>query len=101
MKKILFKIEGKNIPIIIGNKICSKTSISKYIDYKDVVIITNTKIAKLHLKNLEKSLKSFNVKTLILPDGEKYKNISSLNKVHDFLIKSKFNRNLTVIALGG
>jgi 3-dehydroquinate synthase len=101
MKKILFKIEGKNIPIIIGNKICSKTSISKYIDYKDVVIITNTKVAHLHLKNLEKSLKSFNVKTLILPDGEKYKNISSLNKVHDFLIKSKFNRNLTVIALGG
>jgi len=101
MKKILFKIEGKNIPIIIGNEICSKTSISKYIDYKDVVIITNTRIAKLHLKNLEKSLKSFNVKTLILPDGEKYKNISSLNKVHDFLIKSKFNRNLTVIALGG
>jgi 3-dehydroquinate synthase len=101
MKKILFKIEGKNIPIIIGNEICSKTSISKYIDYKDVVIITNTRIAKLHLKNLEKSLKSFNVKTLILPDGEKYKNISSLNKVHDFLIKNKFNRNLTVIALGG
>jgi len=101
MKKILFKIEGKNIPIIIGNEICSKTSISKYIDYKDVAIITNTKVAHLHLKNLEKSLKSFNVKTLILPDGEKYKNISSLNKVHDFLIKSKFNRNLTVIALGG
>ena len=101
MKKILFKIEGKNIPIIIGNEICSKTSISKYIDYKDVVIITNTKVAHLHLKNLEKSLKSFNVKTLILPDGEKYKNISSLNKVHDFLIKNKFNRNLTVIALGG
>ena len=101
MKKILFKIEGRNIPIIIGNEICSKTSISKYIDYKDVVIITNTKVAQLHLKNLEKSLKSFNVKTLILPDGEKYKNISSLNKVHDFLIKNKFNRNLTVIAFGG
>ena len=101
MKKILFKIEGKNIPIIIGNEICNKTSISKYIDYKDVAIITNTKVAHLHLKNLEKSLKSFNVKTLILPDGEKYKNISSLNKVHDFLIKNKFNRNLTVIALGG
>ena len=101
MKKILFKIAGKSIPIIIGDGICSKASISKYIDYKDVAIITNTKIAKLHLKNLEKYLKGFNVKVLILPDGEKYKNISSLNKVHDFLIKNKFNRNLTIIALGG
>ena len=101
MKKILFKIDGRKIPIIVGHNVCGKVSISKYIDYKDIVIITNTKIAKLHLKKLEKSLKSFNVKTLIFPDGEKYKNISSLNKVHDFLIKSKFNRNLTVIALGG
>ncbi|MBT7236218.1 MAG: iron-containing alcohol dehydrogenase, partial [Gammaproteobacteria bacterium] len=101
MKKILFKIDGRKIPIFVGHNVCGKASISKYIDYKDIVIITNTKIAKLHLKKLEKSLKSFNVKTLIFPDGEKYKNISSLNKVHDFLIKSKFNRNLTVIALGG
>ena len=46
-------------------------------------------------------MKAFNVKALILPDGEKYKNISSLNKVHNFLIKNKFNRNLTIIALGG
>ena len=101
MKKILFKIDGRKIPIFVGHNVCGKASISKYIDYKDIVIITNTKIAKLHLKKLEKSLKSFNVKTLIFPDGEKYKNISSLNKIHDFLIKSKFNRNLTVIALGG
>jgi 3-dehydroquinate synthase len=101
MKKILFKIEGKSIPIIIGNQICDKNSISKYIDYKDVVIITNTKVAKLHLEHLKKSLKNFNIKALILPDGEKYKNVASLNKVHDFLIKKKFNRNLTIIALGG
>ena len=101
MKKILFKIDGRKIPIFVGHNVCGKATISKYIDYKDIVIITNTKIAKLHLKELEKSLKSFNVKTLIFPDGEKYKNISSLNKIHDFLIKSKFNRNLTVIALGG
>ncbi len=69
MKKILFKIDGRKIPIIVGHNVCGKVSISKYIDYKDIVIITNTKIAKLHLKKLEKSLKSFNVKTLIFPDG--------------------------------
>ncbi|MBT3548990.1 MAG: 3-dehydroquinate synthase [Gammaproteobacteria bacterium] len=101
MKKILFKIDGKNIPIIVGNDVCDKISIAKYINYKDIVIITNTKVAKLHLSNLKKSLKAFNVKTIIFPDGEKYKNISSLNKIHDFLIKNKFNRDLTVIALGG
>ena len=101
MKNILFKIDNKKIPIIIGNGVCNKASLSKYINYKDVAIITNTKIAKIHLKGIKDSLKNYNVKTLSLPDGEKYKNILSFNKVHDFLIKNKFNRNLTIIALGG
>ena len=42
---------------------------AKHIKHKDVVIITNTKIAKLHLNKIKQSLNNFNVETLILPDG--------------------------------
>ena len=101
MKKVLLKVVNKSIPIYIGNNIFEKLIITRHIKHKDVVIITNTKVAKLHLRPVKMSLKSFNIKTLILPDGEKYKNTSTLNKIHDFLINSKFNRDLTVIALGG
>lgn len=101
MKKVTLKLKHKNLPIYIGNNIFVGSTIANHIKHKDVVIITNTKIANLHLKKVKGSLKGFLVKTLILPDGEKYKNINTLNKIHDYLIKNKFNRDLTVVALGG
>ena len=101
MKKVILRLSNKNIPVYIGNNILSKSLISNHIKQKDVVIITNTKIAKLHLNTVKRSLKNFTVKTLVLPDGERFKNTGTLNKIHDYLIKSKFNRDLTIIALGG
>ena len=101
MKKVSLKISDKKIPIYIGNGLFINKIIDKYINHKDVVIITNTKIAKLHLDVVKKSLKNFKVKTLVLPDGEKYKNITTLNKIHNYLIKNKLNRDLTIVALGG
>ena len=62
---------------------------SKYITGNDVVIITNRVLAKLHLDKLKKSFKKFNLNTFVLPDGEKYKDINSFTKIHDFLIKNK------------
>ena len=66
----------------------------------DVAIVTNSNIAKLFLKQTERLLKEFNVRSLILPDGEKYKNILTLQKIYNFLMR-KFDRSLTIVALGG
>lgn len=101
MKKVILKTNDRNIPIFIGEKIVNRTNLHKYINHKDIVIITNSKIAKIHLNNLRKILKKYNVQSYILPDGEKYKNLNSLNKIHNFLISNKYNRDVTIIALGG
>ena len=45
MKKVILRLSNKNIPIYIGNNILNKSVISSHIKQKDVVIITNTKIA--------------------------------------------------------
>ena len=86
MKKVILRLSNKNIPIYIGNNILNKSVISSHIKQKDVVIVTNTKIAKLHLNTVKKSLKYFTVKTLVLPDGERFKNTDTLNKIHNYLI---------------
>jgi len=101
MKKISLKLNAKKIPIYIGNNLLRDGVINDYIKHRDVVIITNTKVAKLHLGQVKKAIKNCRIQTLILPDGEKYKNVTTLNKVHDYLVKNKFNRDLTIIALGG
>ena len=57
MKKVILKIDKKNIPIFIGDHIITKIDFSKYIKGNDVVIITNKVLAKLHLDKLKKSFK--------------------------------------------
>ena len=36
-----------------------------------------------------------------MPDGEKYKNIQTIQKIYDYLIKNKLDRSVTIVALGG
>ena len=101
MKKILFKIKDLKVPIIIGDNILKKINYQQYIRNKDVVIITNKTVAKLHLTKVKNVLKKFRVETYIIPDGERFKNTDTLNKIHNFLIEKNFDRQLTIIAFGG
>ena len=101
MKKILLKTKNENVPIFIGKHILTKFKYGEFIKNQDVVIITNTTVAKLYLNKIKNSLKKFTVSTLILPDGERFKNINTLNKIHNFLIKKLFDRQVTIISLGG
>ena len=101
MKKILYKIKDNSIPVIIGNNILKKINYSNYIKNKDVVIITNKTVADLYLSKVKGSLKRFTVDSYIIPDGERFKNLETLNKIHNFLIKKNYDRQLTIIALGG
>ena len=76
--------------------------IMPYITGRQVLIVTNETIAPLYLAALEAPLaKQFIVKVCILPDGEQYKNQTSINQIYDALMAEHFNRDVTLIALGG
>ena len=68
---------------------------------RQVMIVTNKTIAPLYLDKLTSILGGFNVQSVILPDGEKFKTLETLNKVFDALLEAKFDRTSTLIALGG
>ena len=38
------------------------------------------------------TLKKFKVESYILPDGERFKNTNTLNKIHNFLIKKNLEK---------
>ena len=101
MKKIFLSTRSNKIPIVIGNGIISSKLLSAYIKSKNVVIITNETVGKIYLKKIKSCLKNYNTKTLEIKDGEKYKNLSVFTKIHDYLINNRFDRDLTIIALGG
>ncbi|ASG68132.1 3-dehydroquinate synthase [Francisella halioticida] len=77
--------------------------INKHITDKQVLVVTNTTIEKLYLKNvLDHVSRKTNVRTCILEDGEQYKSQQSLDKILTSLLENRFTRSSTVlIALGG
>ena len=101
MKKVILQTSNQKVPIIIGENLINAFNVSRYVSGMDIVIISNIKVAKIYLQKVKKLFKGYRVKTLILPDGEKYKNLNSLVKIYDFLIKNKYDRKLTLVALGG
>ncbi len=101
MKKIILKTTNIKVPIHIGKNILKNFNISKYVLNKDVLIITNSTVGKLYLKQTMSLFKGYSVNSLVLPDGEKYKNNETLYKIYNFLIKNQYDRSLTIVALGG
>lgn len=68
-----------------------------------VLIVTNPVIHKHYGKtvatNLEKA--GYTVVSLTLPAGEQYKNSKTLDSIYSTLLKNRFERSSTIIALGG
>ena len=92
----------KSYPIYIGGGLLSlESAFTEHIHGQQVMIVTNATIAPLYLNKLTDLLGNFNVESVILPDGEQFKTLETVNKVFDALLKSKFDRSSTLIALGG
>jgi len=63
--------------------------------------VTNDTIAPLYLDTVKRLLYGFDLASVILPDGEQYKNLDTLNTIFDALLEQRFNRGCTLVALGG
>jgi 3-dehydroquinate synthase len=92
----------KSYPIYIGCDLLSQKSFFEdHISGKQVMVVSNTTVAPLYLDRVTKLLEKFNVKAVILPDGEQYKTLETTSLIFDALLKAKFDRSATLIALGG
>ena len=85
-----------------------KNSYSVFIDeFKNlelkgkVAIITNPKVSGLWLDFLLSNLKCDEKFIISIPDGEEYKNMSSVSQILEQLFSSRLDRKSTLIALGG
>ncbi|MDR0762053.1 MAG: 3-dehydroquinate synthase [Campylobacteraceae bacterium] len=64
-------------------------------------IITNETIAALHLENIKNKIKAKELHEVIIKDGEKYKNLQTIEYILNELFKFKLDRKSTLIAFGG
>ena len=109
MKEIKVKItEDKEYKVCIKKGILINLGehLSKTIENKRIIIITNSLVNCLYGVKLLSSLKKggFNpdlIDLIEVPDGEKYKSLSTAKYLYDELLKRKADRTTTLIALGG
>lgn len=66
-----------------------------------VAIITNPKVAGLHLGYLLTKITAKELYIITVPDGEEYKNQDSINLILESLFNHRFNRKSMLIAFGG
>ena len=104
MEKLKIKLKNAKYDIIIKNNIIKNANkyINKIYSNKKIFIITDDTVSNLYLNDLKSSLiNDFEVDEVIIPHGEKSKNIKVYSKVCEELINKGIKRNHLLIALGG
>ncbi|MGB0734095.1 MAG: 3-dehydroquinate synthase, partial [Pontibacterium sp.] len=102
MKTLNVDLGDRSYPIFIGEGVLNEQLLGDYIKGKQVMVVTNETIAPLYLDALLSDLPDgLKVDTVILPDGEAYKTLDSVNLIFDQLLQCRHNRTTTIIALGG
>ncbi len=92
----------RSYPIAIGCSLRScANSLAPYIKGDQVLVVSNETIAPLYLEKLLANIDVRTLDTLVLPDGEQYKTVETLNTIYDALLEHRHDRSTTLIALGG
>lgn len=102
MQTLNVELGDRSYPIFIGSDLIAQGLIRPYIKGRQIMVVSNETVAPLYLDKLAASLgDDVQVDHVILPDGEKYKDLDHLNLIFDALLEKRHNRTTTLIALGG
>lgn len=99
--KLIVNLLERSYPIYIGKNIFSESVIRSYVVGQQVLIVTNETVAPLYLDAVRANFQDLQCDELILPDGEIYKTLETVNSIFDALVKHKHIRSTTLVALGG
>ena len=97
------ELKERRYPIYIGEGLLKDESYYPLKKGDKVMIVTNPTVAQYYLETVTQTLDKIGcqVESVLLPDGEKYKTLESLNLIFTALLKHNHGRDTTIIALGG
>jgi len=102
MRQLNLDLGEKSYPIYIGQGLLSQPELlTEHISGKQIMIVTNTSVAPLYLAQVKSLLGDYQVSSVILPDGEQYKTLDTVNLIFSALLEARFDRSCTLVALGG
>ena len=104
MKTLEVDLGNRSYPIYIGTDLIDQSALFGACEKStSIYIVTNTTVAPLYAQRLCKTLETFGkpVRTIVLPDGESYKDWKNLQLIFDDLLKFGADRQTMLVALGG
>ena len=104
MKTLEVDLGTRSYPIHIGTDLIDQPNLFSACEKaSSIYIVTNTTVAPLYAERLTKTLEKLGkaVRTIILPDGESYKDWKNLQLIFDDLLKFGADRQTMLVALGG
>lgn len=102
MKTLYVELGDRRYPIHIGPGLLDRPELLQpHIPGRQVLVISNTTVAPLYLDRMRAALTGFHHEALILPDGEQYKTLATLDAAFSALLNHRFSRDCTLVALGG
>ncbi len=100
--KLNVSLGERSYPLFIGQNLLGEIDLFKpYISGRQVMIISNDRVAPLYLNRLAATLSDFELHSFVLPDGEKHKTLDSAALIYTRLLETRCTRQVTLIALGG
>lgn len=105
MEKVRVELAERSYEIIIGCKNLSLLGerILRFEFSPTIAVISNPTVFGIYGNEVMRSLRdaNFNCISVIIPDGEQYKNITWVYNIITELLKNRLDRNSCLIALGG
>lgn len=104
-KEILIDLKERSYKLEIKKGLLDEIDqkIKNIKNYNKVVIITDENVANLYLERISKTLQkeNFLVYSIIIPAGEKSKNLHEAEKIYEKLVENKITRGDLIITFGG
>lgn len=92
----------RSYPILIGRDLLAADgTLRPWIRGDSALVVTNDTVAPLYLDATRRALGDVRIADCILPDGERFKNLETLNTVFDEALRNRLDRAGTIVALGG
>ena len=104
LQTLTVELDERSYDIHIGEGLLHRADLLlAHVPNKQVMIVSNTTVAPLYLEQVKSlfSQTDKQIATCILPDGEAYKNLETLNMILTALLEARFDRKCMLIALGG
>lgn len=102
MKTLRVELGARSYPIHIGPGLLRRADlVTPLLAGGQVLVVTNETVGPLYLESLRSALGGRVVDSVALPDGEQYKTLETLETLFDALLRARFGRDCTLIALGG